>query len=175
MTNDAIAELRTLFDSPAADELYDEVVTEREHALQAATIIEADGGDDALITAALLHDVGHLLVERERDQRHQQLGAEYLARWFGPEVCGPVAQHVAAKRYLVTVDADYASTLSNSSTTSLAQQGGPMSPDEVAAFEAEPHFAAAVALRRSDDRAKVPGAPTGTLEQFLTIAGSMVS
>lgn len=175
MTTGPIDALRDLFASPAADELYDEDVTELAHALQAATIIQAEGGSDALITAALLHDVGHLLVEREHDVRHQRLGADYLANHFPPAVHEPVAHHVAAKRYLVTVDQDYAATLSASSTTSLAQQGGPMSPEEQAAFESEPYFADAVTLRRSDDRAKVPGAETGELEQFLAIAGSVVS
>ena len=79
-----------------------------------------------------------------------------LARWFGPEVTGPVALHVAAKRYLVAVDPTYAAGLSPSSVRSLAVQGGPMDADERAAFEALPGFEGAVAVRRWDDEGKDP-------------------
>lgn len=159
-----IEELFGRFESPAALQLYDEAITELEHGLQCAALARRDGADDATIAAALLHDVGHLIVgdlfpidaPLPRDFKHEAVGARYLARWFGPEVTEPVRLHVAAKRYLVATDPTYAATLTPSSARSLAVQGGPMSDDEVAAFEALPGCAAAVKVRRWDDTGKDP-------------------
>ena len=38
-----------------------ELVTQLEHGVQAATLAEKEGAGDVLITAALLHDVGHMI------------------------------------------------------------------------------------------------------------------
>ncbi len=103
----------------------------------------SEGAPDHLVAAALLHDVGHLVSDDNvtldddltDDFHHERVGAQYLARWFGPEVTAPVALHVAAKRYLCAVEPGYLDGLSPSSTRSLALQGGPMSADEVTRFE----------------------------------------
>jgi predicted HD phosphohydrolase len=119
---------------------------------------------DALVVAALLHDVGHLLdgqdedlADRGVDGRHEEAGCAWLSRHFGPEVTEPIRLHVAAKRYLCAVDRSYLSGLSRASRLSLELQGGPMTSAEVAAFEGHPFFRDAVRLRRWDDTAKVPG------------------
>lgn len=151
-----------------------EAVTQREHALQAAMFARRTGAPDALVAAALLHDVGHLLhhlpedaPDHGTDDSHEALAAEWLARHFAPEVVGPVRLHVAAKRYLCAADPSYRGMLSAPSLRSLELQGGPMSPDECGAFEASPHFDAAVRLRRWDEAAKVAGLPTPTVEEFV--------
>ncbi|MEL7156344.1 MAG: HD domain-containing protein, partial [Actinomycetota bacterium] len=154
------------------NERYDEVVTQTEHALQTGSCAMAAGADDAAVAAAFLHDVGHLLMAeaeltaaaRGVDLHHEAVGARFLATWFGPQVTAPVAHHVAAKRYLCATDADYHATLSPASVTSLELQGGPMSNQEVVAFTAVAGFTTAVDLRRWDDRAKVPDAPTASLD-----------
>lgn len=150
-----------------------EAVSQREHALQAAMFAEQAGAEPSLIAAALLHDVGHLLhvladdaPDRGIDDRHEALAAAWLQQRFGPGVVEPVRLHVAAKRYLCAVDPQYAARLSPPSVQSLALQGGPMTPDEVQAFEAGPFFAAAVRLRRWDEAAKVVDLPTPDLEHF---------
>ena len=145
-------------------ERYDESVTQEEHALQCAQLaIEADASP-SMVAAALLHDVGHLLVARDRvpttDLHHEAEGARALARWFGPEVTRPIALHVAAKRYLCAVDPTYFDGLSAGSVRSLELQGGPMSDEDVARFAAMPGGDDAADLRRWDDRAKVVGRPT---------------
>lgn len=148
---------------------YGEGVTLTEHSLQTAAEAEADGAGEALVAAALLHDLGHLIVAPNAphgDYDHDAVGAAYLSRHFGPAVSEPVRLHVAAKRYLCAVEPDYAEALSAASTHSLARQGGPMDRDEAAAFEAEDHHAAAVALRRYDDAGKAPGRRVPGLEHY---------
>ena len=44
-------------------------VNQLEHALQTATLAEAAGADDALVTAALLHDLGHMMYLDAEDFR----------------------------------------------------------------------------------------------------------
>jgi phosphonate degradation associated HDIG domain protein len=150
-----------------------EAVTQLEHALQAATFAEREGATPALVAAALIHDVGHLLHELPSnapdqgiDDRHEALGAAWLASRFRPAVVAPVAMHVAAKRYLCAVDPDYFGQLSQPSVQSLALQGGPMDSEEIVRFESRPFFQDAVRLRKWDDAAKVVGMITLSLEHF---------
>jgi gamma-butyrobetaine dioxygenase len=162
-------DLAALYASPAALRMYDEAVTELEHALQAAALAIADGAPDHLVAAALLHDVGHLVSDDNvtideqlsEDFEHERVGARHLARWFGPDVTAPVALHVAAKRYLCAVEPGYLDGLSPSSVRSLALQGGPMSTAEVDRFERLAHHREATLVRRWDDRAKVAGLDVG--------------
>ena len=97
------------------------------------------------------------LADWHTDARHEEVGASWLSRHFGPEVTEPVALHVAAKRYLCATDPSYHARLSAASVVTLALQGGPMSADEVAAFERNPHCRDAVRLRHWDDQGKLGG------------------
>lgn len=153
-----------------------EAVSQLEHALQTALLAQKEQADDALIAAALLHDVGHLLhglpddaPDQAIDDVHENRAADWLIKHFGPRVTEPVRLHVAAKRYLCAVDPNYLGLLSTPSVTSLRLQGGPMSAKEVLDFETNPYYQAAVRLRRWDDTAKVPGMPTPTLQDLIKI------
>ncbi|ABD11369.1 hypothetical protein CcI156_12890 [Frankia sp. CcI156] len=153
---------------------YDETVTQLEHARQTAALAEADGYDQAAQVAALLHDIGHLLLDEHdahhnflaEDLHHEIVGARYLTRWFGPDIGTPVALHVKAKRYLVATDPAYANSLSVASTRSLRVQGGPMTGREVDAFLCLPHADLAIALRRWDDNAKRAGVAVPELDHW---------
>jgi gamma-butyrobetaine dioxygenase len=165
--------LFTLFREKGSGAYFGEAVTETEHALQSAYLAEQSGAAPALIAAALLHDVGHLLhglpedlAERGIDGRHEEGGAAWLQRYFDPAVVDPVRLHVAAKRYLCAVEPAYHAALSEASQRSLRLQGGPMSPEEVKRFEQEPWFRSAIAVRRWDDRAKVPDLVVPELEHY---------
>jgi phosphonate degradation associated HDIG domain protein len=173
VTTDILAAIDRLFAARGADEYHGEAVTQLEHALQAALLAEQAGASAELISAALLHDVGHLLhahgeaaAGRGIDDRHEALGERFLRPYFGPGVTEPIRLHVPAKRYLCATDPAYSTTLSPASARSLGLQGGSMSPAEAAAFARGPHAAAAVALRRWDDDAKVVGRPTPPLAHF---------
>jgi gamma-butyrobetaine dioxygenase len=54
------------------------------------------------------------------------------------------------------------------SVRSLALQGGPFTPAQVAEFQALPYAADAVRVRRWDGAAKAPGRATPMLEQYRT-------
>jgi gamma-butyrobetaine dioxygenase len=150
-----------------------EEVTQQEHALQTAALAQAEGGSDALIAAALLHDVGHILVEDAHgahhanvNAHHDDAGADWCAERFGSSVANPVRLHVDAKRYVVTIDPDYFATLSEASIHTLSLQGGRMDQREVADFERQDGWQEAVALRRWDDRAKIPGLDVPPLSEY---------
>ena len=157
------------------DRRYGEDVTFLAHAEQCADLARRDSADDALVLAALLHDVGWLETSENDDEivpddDHAAIGARTLAPLFGPDVAQPVALHVMAKRWRCTVDPDYFDELSNASQISFIAQGGPLSTDERARFESMPGFVAAMALRAWDDRAKVAGLVVVPLEDYLALA-----
>ncbi|MEU9043953.1 MULTISPECIES: TauD/TfdA family dioxygenase [unclassified Kitasatospora] len=180
---DAIA---GLFTGEGAGEYLGEEVTMAEHMLQAAAAAEAAGAPDHLVAAALLHDVGHFFDEHGQDalqgrdlmlghdNRHSHTGADWLARWFGPEVTEPVRLHVAAKRYLCAVEPGYRERLSEASEYTLAGQGGPMSDRQAAEFAELPGTTDAVAVRRWDEQAKVAGAATPGFEHFRPLLASLM-
>jgi len=152
---------------------YGEDVSQLDHALQTAHHARIDAAPPALIAASLLHDVGHMMqksgedaADRGIDTRHEHISAGYLARAFGPEVTEPVRLHVDAKRYLVTTQPGYLQRLSKASLVSLALQGGPMSPDEVEAFLADPAAEAALRLRAYDELGKVQGVEMASFDSY---------
>jgi gamma-butyrobetaine dioxygenase len=165
MTNPSVVDEILLIYTRHGDSAYvGEPISVSEHATQAAWFARQDGAPAALVVAALLHDIGHLLdaapedlAAWQVDARHEVSGARWIAARFGAEVADPVRLHVAAKRYLCATEASYARQLSAASVQTLALQGGPMSPGETAAFEAQPRHVDAVRLRRWDDLAKIAG------------------
>ena len=157
-------------------------INQTAHALQAARLAEQAGCDAALITACLLHDIGHMVhdlgddpAKDGIDDKHEALGAEWLSQHFDFEVVEPVRLHVAAKRYLCAVDEDYFAQLSPASRLSLQLQGGPFTTAQVRKFEEHPCFAAAIKLRRWDEQAKVPQLQTPPLERYLDYARTVIS
>ncbi|HUB16747.1 MAG TPA: HD domain-containing protein [Acetobacteraceae bacterium] len=174
MSTDPVASIAALLEEKGSCRYGLAAVSQLQHALQSALLAEQSGADAALITAALLHDIGHMVhglgedpAAEGVDDRHEELGRAYLAALFGPEVTEPVRLHVAAKRYLCGTESDYFARLSPDSVRSLALQGGPMPPDQAAAFAARPHAEAAVRLRRFDEAAKLPGLDTPGVAHFL--------
>ncbi|MCY4404022.1 MAG: HD domain-containing protein [Candidatus Poribacteria bacterium] len=156
---------------------YDEVVTQLEHALQCAALAKQNNASPELITSALLHDIGHFILDEhnadvdflDTDLNHEEIGAEYLESFFPKSVTIPIRLHVPAKRYLCTTDDTYYEGLSEASKMSLKVQGGTMSEKECSSFEQIPHYRNALTLRRWDDMAKVKGIETPDLHTYHEI------
>lgn len=156
---------------------YDEVVTQLEHALQCAALAQQSNAAPTLITGALLHDIGHIILDEhsareaflDTDLSHEAVGAQYLEPFFPRSVTTPIRLHVPAKRYLCTTDGSYHDGLSEASKRSLRLQGGVMSDEERDAFEQIPHFEDALVLRRWDDLAKVKALNTPALGTYRDI------
>jgi phosphonate degradation associated HDIG domain protein len=177
---DTVAELISIFLGRGAESYFGEPVSVTEHSLQTAHLAQCADASAALVLAALLHDIGHLIelapdeiADWRVDGRHELTGSAWLASRFGPEVSEPVRLHVAAKRYLCAVGEDYLKTLSPASVVTLGLQGGPLSRSEAAALETEPYFWDAIRLRRWDDEAKVAGLATAGLEHYRTAIESL--
>lgn len=179
----AIEDIIDLFQSKGHAQYDGEPVTQLEHALQSAHLAEQDGADSALITAALLHDLGHLLHElggtptqQGLDDLHQYRCLPFLRPLFGPATLEPIRLHVDAKRYLCARTPGYLASLSPDSQRSLVLQGGVFSDVQAQAFAALPHAGDALRLRRWDDSAKSADASTPGLMHFARhMAASMVA
>lgn len=153
-----------------------EAVTQKQHALQCATLAERAQSEPGLIVACLLHDFGHLVhtlgedaAERGINDRHEDRALPYLKGIFPRSVTQPIRLHVNAKRYLCAVDETYWNTLSVASKTSLELQGGIFSEAETQVFIDQPYAKDAVQLRIWDDLAKDPNAKTPEIEHFLPV------
>ena len=176
MTVNSIEDLVKLLDTQGGSAYFGEPVSILEHSLQAAHSAEVAGSGPAVIAAALLHDVGHMLhgldegiAARGRDGMHEEVAAAWLARWFGEDVTEPIHLHVPAKRFLCWRDPSYLAQLSPASIQSLALQGGPMNQEQAAEFLRHPFAEAAIALRHWDDEAKVPGLKVPEASYYLNI------
>ncbi|WP_439814275.1 HD domain-containing protein [Zavarzinia sp. CC-PAN008] len=173
--------LADLFARRGAEDYLGEPVSMAEHMLQAAHRAELEGGDDELVAAALLHDIGHFTSEfaylnfDKLDNKHDQGGARVLAPFFPERMVACIRLHVAAKRYLCAVEPHYYDALSEASVHSLSLQGGPMGSAEIAAFELNPHHADAVRVRRWDDAAKVPGHVTPPFSHYAAVLDRVLS
>lgn len=172
------AEVFALYEKYGAADYIGEPVSQLEHMCQAALLAEQAGAREEVILAAFFHDIGHLCEIDEKTsmqgygvQDHEQWGSLYLQRCgFADTLTKLVGSHVAAKRYLTYRHPAYYEQLSPASKQTLAFQGGPMTEQEAAAFEADPLFADMVRLRTWDDMAKEANQPLPDLSHFKAMA-----
>lgn len=170
-----IDEILALYEQHGQSDYIGEPVSQIEHMCQAAAFAEEAGEDDEVILAAFFHDLGHL-CEHVMDVKqmdgygvvdHEGIGARYLAeRGFSEKVTRLVAGHVLAKRYLTFANPNYYDRLSEASKRTLEFQGGRMTAEEAATFEADPLFKTVLRLRTWDERAKMENVPLPSLSHF---------
>ena len=177
----SLDDIALLFARHGASQYSGEPVTQLEHALQTAHLAEQSGADDALVTACLLHDLGHLLNDQGRgfddtpslrgiDDTHQYFAIPFLRGLFPGSVLDAIKLHVDAKRYLCQANPDYYAKLSDDSKRSLALQGGVFSAEQADAFLRQYGARDAVMLRQWDDLAKQADLETPSLAHFLARA-----
>lgn len=177
-----VAFITDIFERRGQEEYLGEPVTMAEHMLQGAHFAEAAGESEAVIVATLLHDIGHFTSEfgtfsmhDTDDKFHETAGAQVLEQFFPSLVTDCVRHHVAAKRYLCAVDAEYYDCLSSASIHSLNLQGGIMSAEEVTEFEKLANLHAIVSVRRYDDQGKVADLNTPAFSHYVPAIARVVA
>ncbi len=180
-----LTDISTLLNTQGSKQYGGEAVSQLEHALQCAYLAESANETKETVIAALLHDIGHLLAEEnatrltteadDTDDLHQYIALPFIRNLFSDAVLEPIKLHVDAKRYLCAVDKAYWATLSDASKKSLEIQGGIYSDEQALLFEANTYSQEAVRVRKYDDLAKIPGAPTPPLEHYLKIMHHIAS
>ena len=149
-----------------------ENVTIAEHMIQSAMMAEKSKSNNNLVCACLLHDYGHFildnpdeLVRKKQDGKHEEIGYEYLKKFFKKEIVEPIKHHVIAKRYLAR-DKKYFDRLSEASVVSLELQGGILDTKEAKLFENQKFFKEAIMLRKFDEAAKKVGVKIKDIIQY---------
>jgi predicted HD phosphohydrolase len=177
-------EIEEIFNGQYSREYLGENVTLVEHALQCADLAMESNAKGELVCAALLHDIGHFLIDESVeayltgvDAHHDEIGAKWVEDRFTQMVVEPIRLHVDAKRYLVSSDSTYKSLLSEASLKTFEMQGGYMSEFEKEMFLSNPFSQDAIQIRLWDDKGKTRGKSHSDLRAFesLIISSSLNS
>ncbi|EPJ50234.1 MAG: phosphonate degradation operons associated HDIG domain-containing protein [Osedax symbiont Rs2] len=175
--NQLVEKISQLFDEQGAH-TYGENITQTEHAVQCAELAVRASESDDLVTAALLHDIGHLLVTTDvafGNYKHDAVGADYLAGFFPESVTEPIRLHAQAKRYLCSTESSYLTDLSAASLDSLQHQGGLMNEVEQQQFMQQPFARQAIKLRRWDDEGKVDELSKRRFDHYLPYLNNCIN
>ena len=155
-----------------------EKITISDHMLQSAMIAEKAKSPKSLVCACLLHDYGHFiledpdqLVKKKLDGKHEDIGYEYLKKFFKEEIVNPIKYHVMAKRYLAR-NKKYFNSLSNASKVSLKLQGGTLNKKESREFEKTPFFKDSIKLRKFDEVAKKTNIKMKSIIEYKNLLSS---
>ncbi|PSR55850.1 phosphohydrolase [Adhaeribacter arboris] len=169
-------EIIQLYVQHGADDYVGEPVSQLEHMSQCAQLAQQEGYGEDVILAAFLHDIGHICSQQKRAEesmdgfgviRHEKVGADFLrSKGFSERVARLVESHVPAKRYLTFKDPEYYNQLSEASKQTLEFQGGRMTAEEAAAFEADDLFNLSIRMRRWDELGKETDQPVVELGRF---------
>ena len=152
-----------------------EKVTMSEHMIQTAMFAEKTNCSNSLICSSLLHDYGHFilenpdgLVDKNKDGKHEDVGYEFLKKYFIKDVVEPIKYHVKAKRYL-TRDNEYFQILSEASKVSLKLQGGIMDDKEAKEFRDNEFFESSIKLRKFDEEAKKTSLKIKSIKEYKNL------
>ena len=155
-----------------------EKVTITEHMIQTAMLAEKNNCSSSLICSSLLHDYGHFILEnpddlvsKGKDGKHEDVGYEFLKKYFVKNVVEPIKYHVEAKRYLAR-DVKYYRMLSEASKVSLKLQGGIMDDKEAEEFEGNEFFEDSIKLRKFDEGAKKADLKIKSIKEYKNLLSS---
>ncbi|XP_066977211.1 2-amino-1-hydroxyethylphosphonate dioxygenase (glycine-forming)-like isoform X2 [Macrobrachium rosenbergii] len=147
----AVDDVFSLFGDFGNDDYIGEMVSQEQHALQAAHLAETEGFPPEIIIGALLHDIGHL---------------------HGKRLSKP---HMITDGLVYGICNHEALGLSPASKTTLEHQGGRMTEAEVEVFRKDPKFQAILRMRDWDERAKDPSVVTPSLQHYKDICLAYLS
>lgn len=173
-----------LYEKYGGEDYIGEPVSQVEHMCQCATLAEEEGYGEEIILAAFFHDIGHLcehiMPVAQMDGfgvvDHEKLGADFLlGHGFSENMASLVRNHVQAKRYLTFSDQSYYDRLSEASKKTLEFQGGRMTAEEAASFEADPLFEMHIRLRKWDEKAKLEEQPLPPLSKYRDMINKHLS
>ncbi len=157
-----------------------ENITISEHMIQCAMIAEKKNCKVSLVCACLLHDYGHFILEdpdelvvKNLDGKHENIGYEYLKKFFNRDVVEPIKYHVLAKRYL-SRNKKYFNNLSEASKVSLKLQGGVLDKKECKEFEKKEFFKSAIRLRKFDESAKKSNVKIKSINDYEDLLSSQL-
>ncbi len=152
-----------------------EKVTITEHMIQTAMLAEKNNCSSSLICSSLLHDYGHFILEnpddlvsKRKDGKHEDVGYEFLKKYFVKNVVEPIKYHVKAKRYLAR-DKKYYHMLSEASKISLKLQGGIMDDKEAKEFGNNKFFESSIKVRKFDEVAKKAGLKIKSINEYKNL------
>jgi len=155
-----------------------EKVTISEHMIQTAMLAEKTNSTNSLVCSSLLHDYGHFilknpddLVDKNKDGKHEDVGYNFLKKYFIKDVIGPIKYHVKAKKYLAR-DSKYYALLSEASKISLKLQGGIMNDKDAKKFESNEFFKNSIKLRKFDEIAKKTGIKIKSINEYKNLLTS---
>jgi len=158
-----------------------EKVTMSEHMIQTAMLAEKTNSSSNLVCSSLLHDYGHFilespddLVDKNKDGKHEDIGYEFLKKYFVKDVIGPIKYHVKAKRYLAREE-KYYKLLSEASKISLKLQGGAFNNKEAKEFENNKFFKNSIKLRKFDEVAKKYGIKIKSINEYKNLLASKLA
>ena len=157
-----------------------EKVTISEHMIQTAMIAEKVKSSNSLICSCLLHDYGHFILEnpdklviKKIDGKHEDIGYEYLKKFFKKDVVEPIKYHVLAKRYLAK-EKKYFNSLSEASKISLKLQGGVLNDKESKEFRKKKYFKNSVLVRKFDESAKKTNIKMKSIVEYKDLLSSQL-
>ncbi len=174
-TDQIVEEVFSLYEQFGGEEYHGEPISQMEHMSQSAAFAIESGHDDDIILASFFHDIGHICVQKNAENKmgelgiksHEKIGADFLReKGFPEKIAQLVENHVQAKRYLTFVNPSYYLALSAASKQTLEFQGGVMKPEEAIRFEKDPLFEMSLILRKWDELAKEINVPLVDLKML---------
>ena len=174
MEKNIVSKLLHLLEKKGSNIQYgNENVTQLEHALQCAELAENNNFSKEIITAALLHDIGHFLADDDMDgygvKDHGKLASEYLKNiGVSKNIYKLIEKHTDVKRYLVTKNINnYYNKLSEASKKTFEIQGGRMSKEELKLMDKNIKLADMIKVRIYDDKSKIRNREPYQMEKFI--------